>query len=604
MQIINKILYLLSAQEIKRAILLLLMIIIMAFLEMMGIASVMPFMSVVSNPDIIETNVNLNKIFRLSNKFGIQDEEQFVFVLGVFVFLFLVISLSFKALTTYAQTRFVQMRQHTISKKVLENFLRQPYSWFLNRNSADLEKSILSEVGTIVGRGLKSLFELISRVIVSIAIIVLLFLVDAKIALIVGVTTGGFFGLIYFFTNNYLYRIGKERFKNNKLRFMSLSETFGATKEIKVGGLEKTFIDRFSIASEIFARKSAYVGILSQLPRYFLEMIAFGGVILMILYLMIDRGGINSALPVLSVYVFAGYRLMPSFQQIYASFNQLTFVSPSLNSLYKDLKDLEEPNIKKDGNKIIINKSICLKNIYYNYPNSSDSTLRNVNINIPAKTTIGLMGSTGSGKTTTVDIILGLLEAQKGTLEVDGQIISKKNSRVWQNSIGYVPQHIYLADDSVAANIAFGTISKDINYDSVEKASKIANLHDFVTNELPNKYQTKVGERGIRLSGGQRQRIGIARALYHNPSVIILDEATSALDNDTEKLVMNAIEKLGQDKTIILIAHRLSTLKNCDKIFLMEKGEMKREMTYKELNETEFNLQQNLNDKSKLKFIN
>ena len=590
MQILNKILYLLSARELKRAILLLAMIIVMAFLDMLGIASVMPFMAAISNPDIIENNNILNKVFQLSNKFGVQDEEQFLFVLGVFVFIFLIISLSFKALTTYAQIRFVQMRQYSISKRVLEDYLRQPYSWFLSRNSADLGKSILSEVGTIVGRGLSPLFDLISRGMVAIAIIVLLILVDAKIALIVAVTAGGFYGLIYFFTNNYLYRIGKERFKNNKLRFIAISEAFGAAKEIKVGGLEKTFIDRFSIASEIFARKQVYVGILSQLPRYFLEIIAFGGVILMILYLMMDRGSINNALPVLSLYVFAGYRLMPSLQQIYTSFNQLTYVSPSLNSLYEDLKNLEKFNTKKDSNKFTINKSICLKNIYYNYPNSSETTLRNVNINIPAKTTVGLMGSTGSGKTTTVDIILGLLEAQKGTLEVDGQIITKNNSRIWQQSIGYVPQHIYLADDNVAANIAFGAISKEINYDSVEKASKMANLHDFVINELPNKYQTKVGDRGIRLSGGQRQRIGIARALYHNPSIIILDEATSSLDNKTEKLVMNAIEKFGEDKTIILIAHRLSTLKNCDKIFLMKKGEIKKEMTYKELNETEFNL--------------
>ena len=588
MQTLKKILYLLSARELKRAFLLLVMIIIMALLDMMGIASVMPFMAVISNPDIIETNNILNKIFRLSNEFGIENKDQFIFALGIFVFLFLVISLFFKALTTYVQVRFVEMRQYSISKRILEDFLRQPYSWFLSRNSADLGKSILSEVATIVGKGLTPLFDLISRGLVAIAIIVLLILVDPKIALIVGVTTAGFYGLIFYFTNNYLYRIGKERFINNKLRFIAISEAFGAVKEIKVGGLEKIFIERFSNASEIFARKQVYVGILSQIPRYFLEAIAFGGVILLVLYLLIDRGSINSALPVLSLYVFAGYRLMPSLQQIYVSFNKMTYVSPSLNSLYADLKNLEKLDEKKDGNKITINKSITLKNICYNYPNSSKTTLTNVSINIPAKTTVGLMGSTGSGKTTTIDIILGLLEAQKGTLEVDGQLITKNNSRVWQRSIGYVPQHIYLADDSVAANIAFGTISKEINYDAVEKAAKIANLHDFVTNELPKKYQTEVGERGIRLSGGQRQRIGIARALYHNPDVIILDEATSSLDNDTEKLVMNAIEKLGQNKTIILIAHRLSTLKNCDKIFLMEKGEIKKDMTYNELSKIGF----------------
>ena len=600
METVNKILYLLTPREIKQSIFLLLMIIIMALLDLIGIASVMPFMAVISNPDIIETNSNLNKIFQFSNKFGVENEEQFLFVLGVFVFLALVISLSFKALTTYAQVRFVQMRQYSISKRVLEDFLRQPYSWFLSRNSADLGKSILSEVATIVGKGLSPLFELISRSLISVAIIILLIFVDMKIALIAGIVTGGFYGLIFYLINNYLYRIGKERFKNNKLRFMAISEAFGAAKEIKVGGLENTFIDRFSVASEIYARKQVYVAILSQLPRFLLEIIAFGGVILMILYLMSDRGSINNALPILSLYVFAGYRLMPSLQQIYSSFNQITYVSPSLNSLYEDLKNLRKLDIKKDSNKIAITKSINLKNIYYNYPNSSETTLKNVSINVPAKTTVGLMGSTGSGKTTTIDIILGLLEAQRGTLEVDGQVITKSNSRAWQRSIGYVPQYIYLADDSVAANIAFGTNSKEINNDVVEKAARTANLHDFVVNELPNKYLTRVGERGIRLSGGQKQRIGIARALYHNPSIIILDEATSSLDNNTEKLVMDAIEKLGQDKTIIMIAHRLSTLKNCDKIILMEKGEIKKEMTYKELNETEFNFKLNINEKPKL----
>ena len=599
MKTLNKILYLLTPRELKQSLLLLVMIIMMALLDMAGIASIMPLIAVISNPEIIETNNILNTVYKFSNKFGIENEDQFLFVLGVFVFLTLVISLSFKALTTYAQIRFVEMRLFSISKRVLEDFLHQPYSWFLNRNSADLGKSILSEVGIIVGKGLAPLFELVSRSMVSIAIIILLIIVDVKIAIITGIVIGGFYGLTFFLINNFVYRIGKERLRSNKLRFMTISEAFGAAKEIKVGGLENTFIDRFSIASVIFAKKQVHIGILSQLPRYFLEIIAFGAAILLILYLMLDRGSINNVLPILSLYVFAGYRLMPSLQQIYSSLNQINYVSASLNSLYADLKSLEKLENNRDNNKLTVNKSIILKNINYNYPNSSETTLKNVNIKIPAKTTTGLMGTTGSGKTTTIDIILGLLEAQKGTLEVDGQVITKNNSRAWQRSIGYVPQHIYLSDDSVAANIAFGENSKEIDYDAVEKASKIANLHNFVINELPKQYKTEVGERGIRLSGGQRQRIGIARALYHDPSVIILDEATSALDNNTEKLVMSAIKKLGQDKTIILIAHRLSTLENCDKILLMENGEIKREITNKDFNNTELNFQQYLNEKSK-----
>ena len=221
-----------------------------------------------------------------------------------------------------------------------------------------------------------------------------------------------------------------------------------------------------------------------------------------------------------------------------------------------------------------LNKSIVLKNLCYDYPNASRTALKDINLIIPVKSTVGLVGTTGSVKTTTVDIILGLLEAQKGTLEIDGKIITKKNLRSWQRSIGYVPQHIYLADDTVEANIAFGLNNKDISQEGVEKAAKIANLHEFIIEELPKKYKTIIGERGVRLSGGQRQRIGIARALYHNPQVLILDEATSALDNKTEKAVMDAVNNLSKNITTILIAHRLKTVENCDIIFKLEKGRL------------------------------
>ena len=298
---------------------------------------------------------------------------------------------------------------------------------------------------------------------------------------------------------------------------------------------------------------------------------------------MSQTGNFNSALPIISLYVFAGYRLMPAVQQIYEAFTQLTFITPSLDKLYDDLKNLKPFNENQDQDILPFNKSIILKNIHYNYPNASRTILKDISLNISAKSTVGLVGATGSGKTTTVDIILGLLEPQKGTLEIDGKIIRKQNSRSWQRSIGYVPQQIFLADDTIAANIAFGLEPKEINQEAVEKASKIANLHEFVIDELPKKYQTTIGERGVRLSGGQRQRIGIARALYHNPQLLILDEATSALDNQTEKAVMDAIDNLDKNITIIQIAHRLNTLKKCDKIFLLEKGELKKDAKYDEL---------------------
>ena len=574
MQTLKKLLFLLTPYERKRAGLLLVMILIMAILDTIGVASILPFIAVLTNPELVETNLILNSAYQFLNKFGVENNQQFLFALGVIVFITLIVSLTFKALTTYAQVRFVLMREYSIGKRLVEGYLHQPYSWFLNQNSAEIGKTILSEVSIVIGGGIKPLLEVIAQSMVVIALITLVILSDLKLALIIGFFLGGAYGSIYYFIHRYLNRIGKERLNHNELRFNAVSEAFGASKEVKVGGLEQIYVQKFSESAYATAQTAASSQVINVMPRFFLEAIAFGGILLIILYKMIHSGSFINSLPIVSLYVFAGYRLMPAVQQIYVSFAKLAFIGPSLDKLYNDIKNLKPYEINHDKGILSVNKSITLKNIHYSYPNTSRVALKDININIPAKTTVGLVGATGCGKTTTVDIILGLLEAQKGSLEVDEKIITKQNSRSWQRSIGYVPQHIYLSDDSIISNIAFGLDPKNVNQAAVEKASKIANLHEFVINELPKKYQTIIGERGIRLSGGQRQRIGIARALYHNPQILILDEATSALDNQTEKAVMEAVNNLSKDITIILIAHRVNTVKNCDIIFKLDKGHL------------------------------
>ena len=583
MKYFKKIFFLLTPYERKQAFLLLLMILIMSLLETIGVASILPFMAVLTNPSVVETNFILNTIFQYSSIIGVENNQQFIFALGSIVFFLLVISLSFKALTIYFQIQFVQMREYSIGKRLIEGYLHQPYSWFLSRNSADLGKTILSEVGQVVVAGIGQFIEILAKSMIVISIITLLILTDPKLALMVGLFFGLAYGMIFKLTQKYLTRIGKEREKSNSLRFLTVIEAFGAVKELKIGGLEETYIKRFSDPAENFARNVVSSKIISQLPRFLLEIAAFGGILLLLLYLLANTGSLSASLPIISLYVFAGYRLMPALQQIYSAFSILTFNLPSFEKLYNDIKNLKKDKSIKIPGTLGLDKKIVLKNIFFNYPNTSRTTINNINLNISARTTIGLVGTTGSGKTTIVDIILGLLEPQKGTLEVDSQIISKDNVRAWQRSIGYVPQQIFLADDTIEANIAFGVKSKDIDQLAILNASKIANLHEFVEKELPEKYQTFIGERGIRLSGGQRQRIGIARALYHNPQVLILDEATNALDNNTEKAVMEAVNKLSKNLTIILIAHRLNTVKNCDKIYKLEKGKVVGEGKYDEL---------------------
>jgi len=584
MQMLKKLLALLTPLERKRAGVLMGMILVMAFLDMLGVASILPFMAVLANPELVQTNAVLNTAFTISRHIGIHTPEQFLFALGVLVFVLLVTSLAFKALTTYAQTRFALMREYSIGKRLVEGYLHHPYSWFLNRHSADLGKNILGEVGTVVSGGMIPLMTLMAQSTVALALLILLIIVDPLLALSVGVVLGLAYAGIFAVMSGWLKRLGQERFKANKERFTAVSDAFGAAKEVKVGGLEQAYIQRFAKPAEIYAKGQATAQVIAQLPRFALEAIAFGGMVLVILYLMAKSGSFASALPIIALYAFAGYRLMPALQQIYGAFTQLRIAGPALDTLHKDLSSLQAADVQQGRlSPLPLVQAISLNHVSYRYPNAPLTALNGIDLSIPVHSTVGFVGATGSGKTTTVDVILGLLEPQEGALKIDGQSITATNRRQWQRAIGYVPQHIYLADDSVASNIAFGVNAKDIDPQAVERAAKIANLHEFVVNDLPQGYATTVGERGVRLSGGQRQRIGIARALYHNPQVLILDEATSALDNLTEQAVMEAVNNLGHDITIILIAHRLSTVRQCDQIYLLERGELKAKGTYDEL---------------------
>ena len=587
MQTLKKILDFLTPVEKKQAFLLLILILCMALLDVIGIASVLPFIAVLSNPELIETNAALNYLYQASSILGVGSNKQFMLALGVVVFLLLIISLILRSFTAYAQVRYALMREYSIGARLIKGYLHEHYGWFLNRNSADLHKVILSGVSEIIHETIIPGINLVVHSIVTLTILTLLFVVNYKLALAVSLIFAISYGSIFFFMKNILFKMGSDRLQANEDRFIAVNEAFGAIKEVKVGRLEKVFVDRFSKPARIYASRQSIAVAISAVPRYFIEGIAFGGMILLILVLMMRGDMFSNILPIIVLYTFAGYRLIPSLQQIYVAFTQLRFSSATLDSMHKDLKNFSSLEVTSNTiTNMQLSKSITLANISFDYPDSKKSSLKNINLFIPAFKKVGIIGATGSGKTTLIDIILGLLDPKQGTLSVDGNIINFKNKQSWQKSIGYVPQQNYLVDNSIAANIAFGIDLKNINHQSVEQAAKIANLHDFVMNELPNNYHTIVGERGVRLSGGQRQRIAIARALYRKPQVLILDEATSALDGLTEQTVMEAMHNLKNKITTILITHRLSAVKNCDIIFVLEQGELKDQGSYEELNQS------------------
>lgn len=580
MLLIRKLLGLLTTSERRHLALLIVMMLVVAVIDVLGIASILPFIAVLSNPELITSNKYLAFI---NTYMGVNSQEDFLFLLGVLVFLTLVLSLSFKAVTNYFQIRFVLLREHSIGLRLIESYLSQKYMWFLDKNSSDLGKTILSEVATVISGALMPVMVIISQSIIVLAMLFMLLMIDSFLVLLIGIILGGVYFLLYYSFSGLLKNIGQQRIKENKLRFLVVAEMFGAIKELKLAGLEFAYAKRFSKPAKNFAEVSALAIVIGIVPRYLLEAIAFGGMTLIVTYLMLLKGGLSSALPFIVLFVFAGYRLMPALQQIYSSFAQLRFVMPTIELISTHIhSELSRKLIKSEGG-LKFDKFVCLSNIRFSYPNSQVNVLKNINCFFRKNKVTGIVGSTGSGKTTIVDLIMGLLEPNEGEILVDDQLISPGNLGSWQSLIGYVPQQIYLSDESVVANIAFGIEHSEINYEIVERVAKIANLHDFIINELPQGYQTMVGERGICLSGGQRQRLGIARALYRQPELLILDEATSALDNLTELAVMDAISNLSGRTTVILIAHRLSTVRKCDDIYVMDRGNVVGAGSYDEL---------------------
>lgn len=577
----RKIIDLLSPSERKRFGMLLMLVLFMGIFEMFGVASILPFLAVVTNPEIIDQNAILSWMRDIT---GFTKDRSFIIFMGFCVMAIVIISLAFKIATLYALARFSNMRRYTLSSRLIEGYLSHPYVWFLDKHSADLARTINNETNLVVSGSIVPFTHVIAQSTVIVFLVGLLVATDPVVALIAIMFLGGSYVAIFFSVRRYLERMGRIRVTADKERSKATLEALGSLKDVKLQGLEESYIKRFRRPALAAAKSTAASQIIGDLPRHLLEALAFGGILALIMTMLVEaNGSLTEALPKLGLFAFASLRLFPAMQAIYRAMATIRFNEPTLSLVHGALMEVENSRTKrplppKEG-PLPLKNVITLRDVTYSYPSVDKAVLQNLDMAILANTTVGIVGGTGAGKTTAIDIILGLLLPQQGKLEIDGTLIDQNNVRRWQMSVGYVPQQIFLTDESVAANIAFGAAEDEIDILKVERAAKLARLDEFLE-QLPEGYDTHVGDRGVRLSGGQRQRIAIARTLYHDPDVLVFDEATSALDNVTEREVMEAVNNLSHTKTIIMIAHRLSTVRNCDKIFLMEHGRVAASGTY------------------------
>ena len=551
-------------------------------METVGVASIVPFMSLVVKPDIVTGQGWLAKLY---GALQFTSPTAFLVAAGVLALAALVVANSLSALTLWLLYRFSYLYAHELAKRLLTAYLLKPYAWFLRENSATLSKNILTEVDRINLGVVVPGLQMLSRSVVAVMLVALLVALDPRLALIVAPLAAAAYAVVYLFARQRLGRIGRASTKDNEHRFRAASEALSGIKEIQLTGREQAFLDRFTYPSISFARHATAGQAIGVLPRYGLETIAFGLILVITLYLLATRVGAEQVVPILALYAFAGYRLMPALQQIYFGVTSLRVHGAAVELLYEDLHVAADKRLPPQAARLPFRTEIVLEQVDFSYPQSPTPVLRKLDLRIEANTTVAITGGSGAGKSTLVDIVLGLLSADAGLIRIDGVALGVQNLRAWQRNIGYVPQHIYLTDDSLAANIAFGIPAAQVDRAAVERAARIAQIHDLALS-LPEGYDTAVGERGVRLSGGQRQRVGIARALYADPPMIVLDEATSALDGVTENAIMETIRGLAHQKTIVIIAHRLSTVQACDVIHVLEEGRIACSGTYAQLMET------------------
>lgn len=545
-----------------------------AMSEIVGVAAIIPFLSMLADPGSVAELPLLGSL--VAGWVG-ADPLTTLRWLGAALAALIVVANLLVIATNWWLHRFAWGLNHSLSSRLLARYLAQPYAFLLTRNTATLVNKVVVEVRQLVSDGVRAALEIVTRSVVIVALVAFLVVLDPLMAGVAFLVFSVAYGAVFWLSRAYLRRIGKEAVAASAARLKAANEALGGFKDIKVAGREASAQARYESPSKRFSEVQGSVMIISTLPRYALEAVAVGGMVLVATLLAGRQSGFGELLPLLGAYAFAGLRLMPAMQSLFNAGARLRFTRASIDAVESDLLGLEPGEMEAltpPPAPLPFEETIELRGIGFRYPASETAALRTVDLQVARRASLAIVGRTGSGKSTLVDILLGLLYPQEGRILVDGKPVTKEDLRAYRRLFGYVPQTIFLLDDTISRNVALGLSDEEIDHAAVRRACHLAQIADFIEEELPDGYDTVVGERGIRLSGGQRQRIGIARALYHGPEVLVFDEATSALDVHTEKQVYEALESIAQFHTVVTIAHRLDTVAAADHVLLLERGQV------------------------------
>ncbi len=558
----------LDRQQLREVAGLLALMLIGMLLETLGVGIVVPVLALITDPGMAARYPMIQSVIDF---FG--NPKPMTLVGGAMGALVLAyaIKVIFLAFLTWKQAKFIFGLDANLSERLFRGYLLQPYTFHLQRNSALLIRNVTGEIAQFT-TGIAAACLLVTELLVLLGIVALLFLAEPLGAFVVVVTLG-LSGLVFYtLARKRILRWGEARQFHEVQRLQRLQQGLGGVKDVKVLGREQEFVAEYSYHLGVAARIGRHLNLLQALPPLWLELMAVSGLAVLVVTMLLQNKPVESLVPTLGLFAAAAFRLMPSVSRFLGGLQTLRFNLPVIDTLYEERSFLSQGKVRDTSARMSFSRCIELNNIAFAYPGAASSQLESVSLKIDKGSVVGFVGGSGAGKSTLIDLILGLLCPTTGTVLVDGVDI-QQNLRGWQGQIGYVPQTIYLTDDSIRANIAFGLPAAEVNEEAVRRAIAAAQLSDFISG-LPQGFDTIVGERGVRLSGGQRQRIGIARALYHDPQLLLLDEATSALDGDTEREVMRAVDALRGMKTVLIVAHRLSTVECSDWVYRMDNGQI------------------------------